>query len=177
MQTVRGRVTYQRLLAVHAAIRTDLEQVERLAAQTLEGLPGEELSRQLDELKASGMLWRLRADCLRYCYFVHSHHYAEDAMFFPELRETNPAINPVIDRLEADHRRVSERLDAVEAAAKSLADDDGEPVRRAIADALQRLSEELLAHLAYEERNLEATILRLRDYGRPTAAGARGGAA
>ncbi len=163
-ETVRGRVIYKMLLGVHAAVRTDLERVERLAAQALGGVPVEELADGLDELKRSGTLWRLRIDCLRYCYFVHSHHNAEDVAFFPELRDTNPAINPVIDRLEADHRRVSELLDEVEAAARALADHEGESARRAVATALQTLGEELLSHLDYEERNLEMTILRLRDY-------------
>ena len=162
-ETVRGRVTYQLLLRVHAAVRGDLERVERLAEEAVEGLPAEELTEKLDDLKRGGMLWRLRVDCLRYCYFVHSHHNAEDVAFFPELRETNPAINPVIDRLEADHRRVSDQLDAVEAAAKALADDDGERARQAVADALRILAESLLAHLDYEERHLAVTVLRLRD--------------
>jgi iron-sulfur cluster repair protein YtfE (RIC family) len=171
-ETARGRVIYRLLLGVHAAVRGDLERVERLAAQALEGLPADELTQELDELKRNGMLWRLRVDCLRYCYFVHSHHNAENALFFPELRDTNPAINPVIDRLEAEHRRVSEQLNAVEAAAKALSDDDGEPARRAVADALRTLGDSLLAHLDYEERNLEPTVLRLRDNGQP--AGTRG---
>jgi iron-sulfur cluster repair protein YtfE (RIC family) len=171
-ETARGRVIYRLLLGVHAAVRGDLERVERLAAQALEGLPADELTRELDELKRNGMLWRLRVDCLRYCYFVHSHHNAENVLFFPELRDTNPAINPVIDRLEAEHRRVSEQLDAVEAAAQALADDDGEPARKALTDALRTLGESLLAHLDYEERNLEATVLRLRDHGQPAGIGA-----
>jgi iron-sulfur cluster repair protein YtfE (RIC family) len=174
-ETARGRVIYRLLLGVHAAVRGDLERVERLAAQALEGLPADELTQELDELKRNGMLWRLRVDCLRYCYFVHSHHNAENALFFPELRDTNPAINPVIDRLEAEHRRVSEQLDAVEAAAKALADDDGEPSRKALADALRTLGDSLLAHLDYEERNLEATVLRLRDNGQPEGTRARDG--
>ena len=60
------------------------------------------------ELRRDSMLWRLQVDCLRYCRFVHMHHGAEDHQFFPELRETNPALNPVIDRMEGDHRRVSD---------------------------------------------------------------------
>jgi iron-sulfur cluster repair protein YtfE (RIC family) len=163
-ETVRGRVTYRLLLSVHAAVRSDLERVERLAAEALDGLPAEELAQELDEIKRNGMLWRLKVNCLRYCHFVHSHHNAEDVAFFPELRETNPAINSVIDRLEADHRRVSDDLDAVEAAAKALAEDEGHPARKAVADALEVLRARLLAHLDYEERNLEATVVRLRDY-------------
>jgi hypothetical protein len=166
-ETVRGRITYKLLLSVHAAVRSELEQVERLSAEALGGLPAEQLTQQLDDLRQSSTLWRLRVDCLRYCYFVHSHHNAEDAVFFPELRESNPAIDPVIDRLEADHRRVSDRLDVVEAAAKALADDDGEPARKAVAEALQALGADLLAHLDYEEPNLEATILRLPEVSGP----------
>ena len=168
-ETVRGRVIYRLLLRVHAAVRGDLERVERLAAQALEGVSPAKLTEKLDEIKRGGMLWRLRVDCLRYCHFVHSHHSAEDIAFFPELRETNPAISPVVDRLEADHRRVSDQLDKVEAAAKALADNDDGPARQAVADALRILGANLLAHLDYEERNLEATVLRLRDYGQPAS--------
>jgi iron-sulfur cluster repair protein YtfE (RIC family) len=175
--TPRGRVIYRLLLGIHSGVRGHLERVERLAAQAVEGLPADELTQELDKLKRNGMLWRLRIDCLRYCYFVHSHHNAENVIFFPELRETNPAINPVIDRLEADHRRVSDQLDAVEAAANGLRADDGEPARKALADALRTLGGSLLAHLDYEERKLEATVLRVRDYGQPEATGANDGAA
>jgi hypothetical protein len=160
-ETIRGRAMYELLLAVHAEIRRDLERVERLAAQAVDGLPAEELRRELDELKRDSMLWRLRVDCLRYCAFVHMHHNAEDGHFFPELRETNPAITPVIDRLKADHRRVSDDLDAVEGAAKALADDDGDPARQAVADTLRALGENLLEHLDYEELSIESTVLRV----------------
>jgi hypothetical protein len=174
-ETVRGRAIYRLLLAVHATIRRELERVELLAEQALEGMPAEDLQRELDEMKRGGMLWRLQIDCLRYCRFVHSHHNAEDVLFFPELRDTNPAIGPVVDRLEADHRRVSDQLDAVEAAANGLAEDDSKPAREALAGALQTLGEQLLEHLSYEERNVEATVLRLREY--RAAAGAGDGAA
>jgi hypothetical protein len=166
-ETARGRAIYRLLLGVHAAVRSDLELVERLAAQALEGVSADELTKEVDELKRNGTLWRLRIDCLRYCHFVHSHHDAEDVAFFPELRETNPAINPIIDRLVAEHRRVSLDLDAVERAAQVLADDDGRTARQVISEALEALAGRLLAHLDYEERSLETTVLRLRDHGSP----------
>ncbi len=106
-----------------AAISTSLK---RSRTQALDGADAEELRRQVHALKRDSMLWRLQINCLRYCSFVHSHHGAEDADFFAELRETNPAINPVIDRLQGEHRRVSDDLDAVEAAAKALEYDDGQ---------------------------------------------------
>ena len=162
-ETRRGRAIYEMLLAVHAKIRRDLERVERLAAQALDGLPAEDIRQELDEIKRDGTLWRLQVDCLRYCRFVHSHHNAEDIDFFPELRETNPDINPVVDRLQAEHRRVSDDLDAVEAAANALVDDDSQEPRKAVVDTLQALGENLLAHLDYEELNVESTVLRLRE--------------
>jgi hypothetical protein len=163
-ETVRGRATYGLLLSVHRRIRGDLERVERLAQQALEGLPADELRVEIDELKRDSMLWRLEVNCLRYCLFVHSHHNAEDREFFPELRETNPAINPVIDRLQADHRRVSDDLDRVEAAARALEENEGVEARQEVVDALQGLAGNLLAHLDYEELSIEATVLRLRNW-------------
>lgn len=162
-ETARGRAMYEMLLAVHAVIRRNLELIQELAAQALEGVDPEELRRQLHTLKRDGMLWRLQVNCLRYCSFVHSHHNAEDADFFVELRETNPAISPGIDRLQADHRRVSDDLDAVEDAANRLAEDDGQQAREAVVETLQALRENLLAHLEYEERVIEATVRRVRE--------------
>jgi iron-sulfur cluster repair protein YtfE (RIC family) len=160
-ETLRGRVIYDLLLAVHAKIRRDLERVERLAEKALDGVPADEIRQELHELKRDSMLWRLQVDCLRYCRLVDMHHNAEDADFFPELRETNPAIGPVIDRLQGDHRRVSDDLDSVEAAAKTLSDDESQPARQAVIDALQALAENLLEHLDYEELSVKATVLRL----------------
>ena len=162
-ETVRGRAMYELLLAVHAEIRRDLERVERLAAQAVDGLPVEDLRQELDEIKRDSMLWRLQVDCLRYCRFVHMHHNAEDGAFFPELREANPAISPVIDRLEADHRRVSDDLDAVEGAANALADDEGDQARKAVADSLHALGRNLLEHLDYEEVSIQSTVVRVPD--------------
>jgi hemerythrin-like domain-containing protein len=163
-ETDRGRAIYGLLLSVHRKIRRDLDRVERLAAEALDGLPAEEVRKQLDEIKRDGMLWQLQVSCLRYCHFVHMHHNAEDGDFFPELRETNPAVNPVVDRLEADHRRVSDHLDAVEAAANALADDEGVEARKAVVDTLQALAENLLAHLDLEELSVQPTVLRLREW-------------
>jgi hypothetical protein len=164
-ETTRGRAMFEMLLAVHALIRRDLERIEQLATWALEGLPVEDLRQELNELKRGSMLWRLQVNCLRYCSFVHSHHNAEDGDFFSELRETNPATNPTIDRLQAEHRRVSDNLDAVESAAKALESNESRQARQAVVDALHALRENLLSHLDYEEVNLESTIRRVREHG------------
>ena len=162
-ETVRGRMLYQSLLAVHALIRRDLTTVERLAAAVVDGLPADDVREELGELKRNGMLWQFQVSCLRYCGFVHMHHNAEDREFFDELEETNPAIRPVVERLRADHRKVSDHLDVVEAAARALSEDESQPARRAVADALEVLEGDLLAHLEYEELNIAGTARRLPD--------------
>jgi len=163
-ETARGRMLYQSLLAVHALIRRDLRTVEQLAGAVLDGLPADAVHEELQALKSNGMLWQFQVSCLRYCGFVHMHHNAEDSEFFDELEETNPAIGPVVDRLRAEHRQVSGYLDAVEAAARALTEDESHEARRAVADALKVLEGHLLAHLEYEELNIADTARRLRDF-------------
>ena len=162
-ETARGRMLYQSLLTVHGMIRRDLTAVERLAAAVLEGLPADGVHEELEALKTNGQLWQFQVNCLRWCGFVHSHHHAEDVLFFDELEESNPAITPVVERLKADHRAVSDYLDAVEAAARALSEDESNDARPAVADALEVLKEHLLTHLEYEELNVAATARRLRD--------------
>jgi hypothetical protein len=159
-ETERGKALFEGLLWVHAAIRRDLEVVERLAADVGNGLPGEAVETTLAELKTAGPLWQLSVNCLRYCSFVHAHHGAEDVLLFPALRAANPSIGPAVDRLEADHARVSDLLDVVEAAARELTATDGD-VRRRVIDGLEELHLHLLEHLEYEERNAGQTIRRL----------------
>jgi hypothetical protein len=162
-ETDRGRMLYRMLLAVHAGIRGELERVERLAAAVVDGLSADTLDEELAALRSESGLWQFQLSCLRYCRFVHSHHHAEDTDFFDELQETNPAITPVVERLRAEHRAVSDYLDAVGAAALTLSDKDCLDARRAVADALEALAGHLLAHLEYEERSIAATARRLPD--------------
>lgn len=160
-ETEQGRALFQELLWVHRAIRRDLDTVRRLAAEVTNGLPVEQLNAELSELQTNGPLWQLKINCLRYCRFVHLHHNAEDVLLFPRLRETDPGIAPVVDKLEADHRRVSDDLDEVEAAAAQLTNGDSETARRRVADGLNVLAGNLLEHLDFEEREAGPTLRRL----------------
>jgi len=140
-------------------IRRDLEVVRRLSVEVDDGLPAEELQGALRDLKTNGPLWQLKVNCLRYCRFVHSHHGAEDVMLFPALRHRNPGLVPVVDKLEADHRRVSDLLDDVEGAAAAL--NGGDDARARVTLSLDVLAESLLEHLDYEEREAGPTLRAL----------------
>jgi Hemerythrin HHE cation binding domain len=143
---------------VHGMIRRDLEIVRRLAEELADGLPGESAAAAIQDLAVGSPLWQLKINCLQYCRFVHMHHHGESVLLFPQLRRSNPALGPVVDKLEADHARVSDLVDDVTAAAMSLAGEESEKGRKELTTALGNLSDELLAHLDYEEEKISATL-------------------
>jgi hypothetical protein len=153
-----GEALVEELTWIHGMIRRDLATVRRMALDVAAGLPAADVRAELASLAANGPLWQLKINCLQYCRFVHAHHHAESLLLFPELRRANPALGPVVDKLEADHAAVSDLLDDVEAAARSLGGQDDPAVRQRLVDALQRLAADLLAHLQYEEDHVSDTL-------------------
>jgi hypothetical protein len=143
---------------VHGAIRHDLRVCEALAGDVASGADAERVAGEVETLKNSSVLWRLRVSCLTYCRFVHLHHWNEDVNIFPALRRSNPALGPVVDRLEEDHRKVSELLDEIEASARALAAGD-EGSRNRLSSSLEDLGTYLLEHLAFEEEAVAPTVL------------------
>ena len=160
-ETEQGRALFQELLWVHSVVRRDLETVRRLAGEVLDGLPGGAAQRRArrapDERPAVAAQGQLPALLpLR----PHAPQRRGRAAV-PTLRETDSEIGPVVDKLEADHRRVSDDLDEVEAAAAQLTNGDSETARTRVADGLNVLAENLLAHLDFEEREAGPTLRRL----------------
>src|SRR6202011_2446678 len=83
---------------------------------------------------------------------------AESVLLFPELRRADPALNPVVDKLEADHAHISDLLADVEAAARDLSAAENPVARQRLGQALETLSADLLAHLQYEEEQISPTL-------------------
>lgn len=140
------------LLWVHGLIRRDLQALRELAERALAGEAPAAIRAEIGSLQTNSPLWKLKVNCLYYCRFVHGHHSLEDWAIFPALRRSDPALGPVVDKLESDHRLVSGHLDEVEAAADGLVRADSEAGRRRVVDALGSVAAYLLAHLDYEER-------------------------
>jgi hypothetical protein len=151
---------------VHDAIRHDLAICRKLADEVTAGATQGQVDEQLRALRTNGPLWQLRVNCLTYCRHVHAHHGLEDALLFPALRRTNPALANVVDKLEADHRDVSDLLDSIEMAAARLGSADSPQTRSALADALTALATVLLEHLAYEEKTIGPTLAQMTDWWR-----------
>jgi hypothetical protein len=154
---------YEELLWVHGMIRRDLEAVSRLAAEVVAGRPAAEVRGEIADLKHDGVLWRLKVNCLHYCRFVGHHHRLEDLAVFPTLRKIDPDLEPVLGRLETEHRSVATLLEQIEDSAERL--DADERVRERVASGLDELGGLLLGHLEFEEDQLERPLARMHGWG------------
>ncbi|MGN9912850.1 hemerythrin domain-containing protein [Phytohabitans sp. LJ34] len=156
--TTREASLFGELLRVHDMLRRDLAAVKEIAAAAAAGEPAVRVRDGLDALHARGPLLQLKANCLGYCQLVHAHHGGEDGMLFPAVRRAAPHLAGTVDRLEEDHRTVSDLLDKIEAAARDLGS-DGDAARVRLVEALDSLTTHLHEHLAFEEQAL-APVLR-----------------
>ena len=154
----QGEAMVAELKWVHEMIRHDLGVIGQMAADAEAGEPAGAIRGALSTLATRSPVWQLKAGCLRHCRFVHMHHTLESAVLFPELRQANPGLNPVVDKLEADHVHVAQLLDEVEAAARDLGQPTAPESRERLVEALHKLSSDLLAHLAYEEEQISGTL-------------------
>ena len=144
---------------IHSVIRSDLEVVREMAGgHRLARASRRRFQARLRTLAAASPLWQLRINCLHYCRFVHSPSPRRvRAAVFPELRRSNPALGPVVDKLQADGTfppcsRTSRRPPASSATTIAPA------ARGRLVAALGQLSTDLLAHLAYEEESIGGTL-------------------
>lgn len=153
-----GEALFQELLWVHAMLRRDLATVRALAERVAAGEEAPAVQAEIAALETNSALWKFRANCLYYCRFVHHHHTLEDQYVFPAIRHSDPALEPVIVRLEADHRTIAVYLGDVSAAARRLGQADDQARRAALLAALNCLGDDLLAHLTYEEESIGPTL-------------------
>jgi hemerythrin-like domain-containing protein len=106
--------------------------------------------------------WTVGAYCESYCRIVTTHHTIEDRSVFPHLRGADPRLAPVIDRLEQEHGAIHGVLEQVDRALVAfVSGPDGDKQLREAADLL---TDALLSHLAYEERELVEPLARLGFY-------------
>lgn len=92
----------------------------------------------------------LREHCLTLCSALHEHHTREDG-FFPNVQALVPGLEPVLDRLRADHVVVAEHIRRFRAL---LAEEPDGGNGEAVEAQLDRLAADLEAHFEYEERML-----------------------
>ncbi|MGY4770670.1 LLM class flavin-dependent oxidoreductase [Kribbella sp. CWNU-51] len=150
----------QHLIDVHDHLRAELEQIRDLVEQVAAGSIGVGQARShINTMTMRQNNWTLGTYCESYCRLVTTHHSLEDASLFPHLRRADPALAPVVDRLEAEHRIIHDVLEGVDKALVALVDGSGSI--DGLRAAVDLLDDTLLSHLSYEERELVEPLARL----------------
>lgn len=121
---------------VHGALRRDLLRARDVAASA--PYPQGRQRRALGE----HVVWLMD--------FLHAHHTGEDAGLWPAVRAKNPAAGPLLDSLEADHRRIEPAAEALRAAGQRYAASTDDAARAALVAAIDGLGPVLFPHLDRE---------------------------
>ena len=158
--TTAQQAVPQHLIEVHDGLRGELERVRSVLSQVRAGSLQVGVARSIINTMAIRQNnWTLGAFCESYCRIVASHHTLEDTGIFPHLRRVQPDLVPVIDRLEQEHEVIADVLDALDRALVGLVDEEvygttGQKALDELEHQLDLLTDTLLSHLAYEEREL-----------------------
>ena len=162
--TPAGRTASAELVAVHDMLRAELATVRDLIVQVQKGAINAARARsELNQMTMRQNNWTVGAYCQSYCRVVTQHHSLEDAAVFPYLRGRDDSLGPVLDRLQDEHRVIHRVLDAVDRALVNYISESGDATE--LAKAADLLTDTLLSHLAYEERELIDPLARYGFYG------------
>ncbi|MFG1888795.1 LLM class flavin-dependent oxidoreductase [Micromonospora sp. NPDC049051] len=158
--TAHDQASAQHLIDVHDGLRAELTRLYDLVEQVGAGLVDAGTARShINTMTIRQNKWTLGTYCESYCRVVTTHHTLEDRGVFPHLRRGDDRLAPVLDRLEQEHHAIHDVLERVDRALVAFVSvSDGMAELRAAVDLL---SDTLLSHLAYEERELVEPIARL----------------
>jgi alkanesulfonate monooxygenase SsuD/methylene tetrahydromethanopterin reductase-like flavin-dependent oxidoreductase (luciferase family)/hemerythrin-like domain-containing protein len=158
-----GRAAGAELVQVHDMLRQELTTVRDLIIEVQKGTIDAARARsELNQMTMRQNDWTMGTYCQSYCRVVTAHHGLEDAAVFPHLRARDGALGPVLDRLRAEHVIIHGVLDSID---RALVKFIGHPDDFAeLQDAVDLLTDTLLSHLAYEERELIEPLARYGFY-------------
>ncbi|MFG2050456.1 LLM class flavin-dependent oxidoreductase [Micromonospora sp. NPDC048935] len=158
--TPHEQATGAHLVQVHDGLRAELTQIHDLIEQVAAGEIDAGAARShINTMTMRQNRWTLGVYCESYCRIVTTHHTIEDQSFFPRLRARDPRLGPVVDRLEQEHHVIHDVLEGVDRALVAyVGSPDGLAELRAAVDLL---TDALLSHLSYEERELVEPLARL----------------
>jgi len=143
----------QHLIDVHDSLRSELGRLRDIVGQVAEGRTSIGSARSaINRMTLRQNNWTLGAYCEQYCRIVTGHHTLEDVSVFPHLRRVDGAA-PVIDRLQEEHEVIADLLDHLDRALVALVGDE-EAGTQQLQDVLDLVTDALLSHLSYEEREL-----------------------
>ncbi len=157
--TPSGEAGAQTLVQVHNHLREELASIQAAAQAVAEGrLEPEEARSLINRLTVRQNYWTLGSFCAQYCRVVTVHHTIEDRHMFPALYREDEALSAVLNRLGDEHEIIAEVLERFD---RGLAAMMSEPAAiRDVRRLADELSDALLSHLAYEERELLGPLSR-----------------
>jgi hypothetical protein len=121
---------------VHGALRRDLERTR--AVLSCEPYPQRRQGRAVGE----HVVWLMEV--------LHAHHIGEDEGLWPLVRERDPGAAPLLDSLDADHRRITPAAVTVTDTARRYAEAATGEARVRLLAALDALTDVLVPHLVRE---------------------------
>jgi hemerythrin-like domain-containing protein len=155
-----GRQISEHLVAVHDYLRTELDTLRDIAAQVLGGAMEAGAARSaLNQMTLRQNDWALNAYCARYCTTVTQHHTLEDHSVLPHLKRSEPGLAPVIDRLVEEHVDIHHVISDIDRAMVEFIEEPATGGPR-LQQTVDLLTDALLSHLSYEERELLPAIAR-----------------
>ena len=158
--TRREQAAGRHLIDVHDALRAELAQLRDLVEQVAAGTTNPQAVRSfINRMTIRQNNWTLGTFCETYCRVVTNHHLLEDRSVFPHLRRSDAALGPVIDRLEEEHERIADLLERVDQALVALVAAEEDGIDR-VSRAMDLLTDSLLSHFSYEERELVEPLAR-----------------
>ncbi|MEW2069434.1 nitroreductase/quinone reductase family protein [Streptomyces sp. NPDC007346] len=136
-----------KLTEVHTWLRGQLAQVH---AETEAHFAARSAHRGAGAPPPPGLGLQIRQRCLAFCQALEFHHRGEDGHVFPVMEGYHPHLRHAFDRLREEHRSIA----AVQSALAELLADVAiaEPDR--FRAELARMTEELTAHLDYEDAEI-----------------------
>jgi alkanesulfonate monooxygenase SsuD/methylene tetrahydromethanopterin reductase-like flavin-dependent oxidoreductase (luciferase family)/hemerythrin-like domain-containing protein len=158
--TAQEQAAGQHLIDVHDALRDELAQLRDLVEQVAAGSANPAAVRSfINRMTIRQNHWTLGTFCETYCRVVTNHHTLEDRSVFPHLRRSEAELGPVIDRLEEEHEQIADFLERVDQALVALVAAEDDAIDR-VGRAMDLLTDALLSHFSYEERELIEPLAR-----------------
>lgn len=149
----------QHLVDIHDELRDELGRVRDLMEQVIAGTMSAGAARSnIHTMTMRQNNWTLGTYCESYCRIVTTHHTLEDRGLFPHLRRADSALAPVVDRLQAEHLVIHEVIEGVDRALVAFV--AGPEGVTGLREAVDILTDALLSHLSYEERELVTPLSR-----------------
>jgi len=159
-QLAVGRAGQRTLLAIHEHLRQELARLQEVIEEVREGRSTAADARSyLNNMTMRQNYWTLGAFCAAYCRVVSVHHAIEDQQLFADLKAADQSLGPILERLRHEHEGIAKVLAEIDAALVAMVDD--EKRLDDTENAVEHLSDTLLAHLKYEEEQLLEPIGRL----------------